>query len=128
MKMPYIDESKALMQLDRRRVLGVDARDHDVLLHGGSPAHQLGDQMTAYPQAAAIRADVHAVLNAMPVARPCAKLPEASETRDSRCIPRNHQGEAGADLRVVPRLAALGGQLNLRINGGGVADDLVVNR
>ena len=116
------------MQLDRRGVVGVDARDHDVLLHGGSSIHELGDQITAYPQAAAIRANVDTMFNAMPVTRPGAKLAEAAETRDSGCISRDHQGKAARDLRVVPRFAALGSELNLRINGRGVADNLVVDR
>src|SRR6185437_13381377 len=78
--------------------------------------------------AAPVRAHVHAMLDAVPVARPCAKLAEAAESHDARSVPRHDDRETKPHLGVEPCLAASRGEFLLGVNGRRMADDLVVDR
>src|SRR5579859_5974488 len=94
MEMPDLSEPQVQVQLDRGVVVCVDARNHDVLLHGGSSSHERSHQHAAEPPTPAICTDMDTVLNAVPIARPSAKLAEAAETGNAGCISRHQQGKA----------------------------------
>src|SRR5271154_4693671 len=127
MKMPYVDESQAFMQLDGYGVVGIDAGDHDVLMHGRCQVHEFDHQSSANALAAAVAADMNAVFHAVLIARRCAKFAESPKARDARCILGDYEGKAPGALRVEPGGTAFRSQLDLRVHGGRRADHLVIN-
>src|SRR6185312_2269242 len=120
-------EPKAAVQADGRRVVRIDAGNHHMLAHVGGAPQELSDQGPAQSLAAPVRAHVHAMLDAVPVARPCAKLAEAAESHDARSVPRHDDRETKPHLGVEPCLAASRGEFLLGVNGRRMADDLVVD-
>ena len=87
MKMPGGGKSKAAMQADRHCVIRVDAGNHHVFAHAGGSRQELRHQRPPYALAAAIRAHVNAVLDTVPISRPCPKFAEGPEPGDARGIP-----------------------------------------
>jgi hypothetical protein len=83
MKMAYTDETQALMQPDGYGIVGIDPRDHDVLLHSRRSSHELGDQHPADAFPAAIPAHVNAMFDGMLITRRCTKIREGAETCDA---------------------------------------------
>ena len=47
MKVPYVDESKAFMQLNGRGIVRINTGDHDVLMHGLCLLHEFDHQLSA---------------------------------------------------------------------------------
>src|ERR1700748_3644163 len=126
-EMPGLGKAQALMQLDRSGILGIDPGDHDVLLHGSCPAHQLDQQRPADALAAAVGTHMNAVLHGIAVARPRAKLAETAEAGNARRIARDQEREAARKLCGKPRLAAFLGQFDLLVDGSRVADHFVID-
>src|SRR5450631_1664174 len=127
MKMADAGESKAAMQADRHRIVRVDAGKHDMLGAGGCAPQEVDHQRAPDPLAAAVRAHVDAVLDTVPIARPCPKLTEGTKAGDARCIPRHDHGKTMSHLVVEPNFAAGRRELLLRIDGGRIANDFVVD-
>src|SRR5258708_40189858 len=127
MKMPYVDETKACMQPDGYRVVGIDACDHDVLAHGCRLTHQFDHQAPADALTAPIAANVNAVFHAVPIAWPGAKFAETAETGNSGCVARRKHRKAALELRLEPGGAALRGQRNFGVHRRGVANHFVVD-
>src|SRR6202012_1796858 len=57
-KLPGLGESQAFMQLDGCSIVGVDPRDHAVLLNAGPPSHEFDHQGPSDALAAAVGADM----------------------------------------------------------------------
>src|SRR5271170_3007680 len=111
MEMADAGESEAAMQADRNTIVRIDAGDHDMLAHAGGAHHERGKQCSADALTAAVRANVDAVLDTVPVSRPRPKLAEGAESGDARSIPRHDHWKAMFHLGVEPRRAAGLGEL-----------------
>jgi len=83
MKMTDDREPQALMQADGYLVVGIDAGDHDMLGAGGRARQEFNHELPADSPTTAVRAHVNAMLDAMPIAGPCAKLAEGGEPNDA---------------------------------------------
>jgi hypothetical protein len=125
--MAGLGEPQAFVQLDRRRIVGIDARDHDVLVHGRGPAHELNDQGPADALAAPVGTHMDAVLHAIAIARPRSKFAETTEAGNAGCVTRDDERKAAGQFRRKPSLAALLGQFDLLVHGGRVANHFVVD-
>ena len=116
------------MQADGHGIVGIDARDHDVFAQGSGPRQKFDHQRSADALAAAVGTNMDAMLDAVAIARRRAKFAEGAEPYDARGVPGNHEWEAVLDLGVKPSDAALLSEFHIRVHGGGVANDFIVNR
>jgi hypothetical protein len=92
------------------------------------PSQELGDHRASDTLPTPVRAHVDAVLDAVPIARPCPKLAESAEAGDAGNIPRHDQRESMRGLGIEPSRAARRREFLFRIDGGRIADDFVVDR
>src|SRR5271154_1750266 len=85
-EMPSRGKPQAFVQLDRRAIVGIDARDHDVLVHGRGSAHELNDQRSADALAAPVATHMDAVFHAIAIARPRSKFAETAKAGNAGCV------------------------------------------
>src|ERR1700722_4149264 len=95
---------------------------------GGGACQELPYERPPHTLPAAIRAHVHAVLDTVPIARPCPKVTERAKPGDPRCIPRHDQRKTLPHLGIEPGLTPRRRVLFLRVDGGRIANDFVVDR
>ena len=128
MKMRYLDESQAFMQLDGYGVVCVNTGDHNVLMHARRQIHEFDHQLPADALTPAVGADMNAVLDAVLVAGRRAKIAESPESDNLRCVPGDDEGETRGALGIEPGGAVFRGEFDLRIHGGRGTNHLVINR
>jgi len=127
MKVRYLDESQAFMQLDGCGVVGVDAGDHDVLLHGRCLIHEFDHQQPANTPTAAVDPNMNAVFDAVLIARRRAKFAKSAKSGDARCIFGNNKRKAPGALGIEPGGAVLRREFDLPVDGGRGANHFVVD-
>jgi len=106
MKVPYVDESKAFMQLNGRGIVRINTGDHDVLMHGLCLLHEFDHQLSADALTAAVGADMNAMFHTVLVARRRAKFAKSPKTGNARCVLGDYEGKAAGALGVEPGGAA----------------------
>ncbi len=94
------------MQLDGYGVVGIDAGDHDMLVHRRCLTHEFDHQLPANALTAAVGTDMDAVFHAVPIAGRHAKFAKSAKTGDARCILGDDEGKAAGALGVEPGGAA----------------------
>ena len=117
MKMPYVDEAQAFMQLDGHGIVGINTGDHDVLMHSRCLIHEFNHQLSANALTAPVAADMNAVFDAVLIARRRAKFAKSPKSGNARCISSDYEGEAPGAFGIEPDGAAFCSQLDLGVNG-----------
>ena len=88
------------MQLDGCGIVGIDAGDHDVLMHGHCLVHELDHQLSADALTAAVGADMNAMFHTVLVARRRAKFAKSPEPGNAGGIFGDNEGKAAGALGI----------------------------